>query len=61
MTIAQLWQQGFRRLGTRHARVVESVTLGMGTRLLVVEFGGQRLLLGQGRHGLTRLAGMRLP
>lgn len=60
MTLAGFWQQGIRRLGTRQARVVESVALGLGTRLLVVEFGGQRLLLGQGRQGITRLAATKL-
>lgn len=40
----------------RHARVVQALPLGPGSRLLVVEFGGRRLLIGQGRHGLVRLA-----
>lgn len=39
----------------RHARVVQALPLGPGNRLLVVEFGGRRLLLGQGRGGLVRL------
>jgi hypothetical protein len=42
--------------GARHARVVQAVPLGPGNRLLVVEFGGRRLLIGQGRTGLVRLA-----
>ena len=40
----------------RHARVVQAVPLGPGSRLLVVEFGGRRLLIGQARTGLVRLA-----
>ncbi|MBB6226336.1 flagellar biogenesis protein FliO [Polymorphobacter multimanifer] len=40
----------------RHARVVQLLPLGPGSRLLVVEFGGRRLLLGQGRGALVRLA-----
>lgn len=40
----------------RHARVVQALPLGPGNRLLVVEFGGRRLLIGQGRGGLVRLA-----
>nr|WP_310523434.1 flagellar biosynthetic protein FliO [Polymorphobacter sp.] len=39
----------------RFARVVQSVPLGPGSRLLVVEFGGRRLLIGQARSGLVRL------
>ena len=38
------------------ARVVQSVMLGGGARLLVVEFDGTRLLVGQGRAGLVRLS-----
>jgi hypothetical protein len=40
----------------RHARVVQVVPLGTGSRLLVVEFGGQKHLLGQSRAGLVQLA-----
>ncbi len=40
----------------RHARVVQALPLGPGNRLLVVEFGGRRLLFGQWRSGLVRLA-----
>ncbi len=40
----------------RHARIVQLLPLGPGSRLLVVEFGGRRLLLGQARGGLVRLA-----
>ncbi len=39
----------------RFARVVQAVPLGPGSRLLVVEFGGRRLLIGQARTGLVRL------
>ena len=39
----------------RHARIVQALPLGPGSRLLVVEFGGQRLLVGQARTGLVRL------
>lgn len=44
------------RPGVRHAEVVQSLPLGPGSRLLVVEFGGRRLLIGQARSGLVRLA-----
>jgi hypothetical protein len=40
----------------RHARVVQSMPLGPGSRLLVVEFGGRRVLIGQARGGLVALA-----
>jgi flagellar biogenesis protein FliO len=40
----------------RHVRIVQAVPLGPGSRLLVVEFGGRRLLIGQARTGLVRLA-----
>ncbi len=40
----------------RHVRVLQAMPLGPGNRLLVVEFAGQRLLIGQGRTGLVRLA-----
>lgn len=39
-----------------HARIVQALPLGPGSRLLVVEFGGRRLLVGQARTGLVRLA-----
>ncbi len=38
------------------ARVVQSVLLGGGSRLLVVEFEGGRVLIGQARGGLVRLS-----
>jgi flagellar protein FliO/FliZ len=40
----------------RHVRVVQSLPLGPGSRLLVVEFGGRRVLVGQARGGLVTLA-----
>ena len=39
----------------RPVRVVDAVTLGTNGRLLVVEFGGEILLLGVSRSGITRL------
>ncbi len=47
---------GLRAAGMKHARVVQALPLGPGSRLLVVEFAGQRLLIGQARTGLVRLA-----
>ena len=38
------------------ARIVQALPLGPGNRLLVVEFGGRQVLVGQGRSGLVRLA-----
>lgn len=43
-------------LRPRHADVVQAIPLGPGARLLVVEFGGRRLLIGQSRAGIARLA-----
>ena len=43
-------------LPTRHAAVVQSLPIGPGSRLLVVEFAGRRLLVGQSRAGLATLA-----
>ncbi|WP_439534868.1 flagellar biosynthetic protein FliO [Polymorphobacter sp.] len=40
----------------RHARVLQALPLGPGSRLLVVEFGGRRHLIGQARTGLVSLA-----
>jgi flagellar biogenesis protein FliO len=40
----------------RHAQVVQTLPLGPGARLMVVEFAGRRLLVGQSRAGLTALA-----
>jgi Flagellar biosynthesis protein, FliO len=42
-------------LPARHAAVVQSLPLGPGSRLLVVEFAGKRLLVGQSRAGLSLL------
>jgi hypothetical protein len=42
--------------GVRAARIEQVLPLGPGSRLLVVGFGGRRLLIGQGRGGLVRLA-----
>jgi hypothetical protein len=44
------------RLPARHAQVVQALPLGPGARLLVVEFAGRRLLVGQSRAGLATLA-----
>lgn len=44
------------RLPARHAHVVQALPVGPGARLLVVEFGGRRLLIGQSRTGLATLA-----
>jgi hypothetical protein len=38
------------------ARVVQTLPLGPGSRLLVVEFGGRQRLIGQARSGLVHLA-----
>jgi hypothetical protein len=45
----------------RVARVVETLPLGPGSRLLVVAFGGRTLLIGQSRAGLVRLADSESP
>ncbi len=44
------------RLPARHAQVVQALPLGPGARLIVVEFAGQRLLVGQSRAGLALIA-----
>lgn len=44
------------RLPARHAQVVQALPIGPGTRLIVVEFAGRRLLVGQSRAGLSTLA-----
>jgi flagellar protein FliO/FliZ len=44
-----------QRLPARHAQVVQALPLGPGSRLLVVEFAGRRLLVGQSRTGLSLL------
>ncbi len=38
------------------ARIVQALPLGPGSRLIVVEFGGRQVLIGQARTGLVRLA-----
>ena len=42
--------------GSGHARVLQTLPLGPGTRLLVVQFAGRQVLVGQGRTGLVALA-----
>lgn len=39
----------------RHAQIVQALPLGTGSRLIVVEFAGRRLLVGQSRAGLRLL------
>jgi len=43
------------------ARIVQSLSLGPGSRLLVVEFAGRQLLIGQARGGLVQLGEGALP
>ena len=43
-------------VGPGDARVVQVLGLGPGARLLVIDFAGRRLLLGQTRAGLASLA-----
>lgn len=47
---------GWPDAAARHARVLQALPLGPGSRLLVIEFGGRQLLIGQSRAGLVRLA-----
>ena len=47
---------GWPEAAVRHARVLQALPLGPGRRLLVVEFAGRQLLVGQSRAGLVRLA-----
>lgn len=59
--LAALMKGGWKGLAEaaearRHARVVQVLPLGPGSRLLVVEFAGRRVLLGQSRGGIARLA-----
>jgi flagellar protein FliO/FliZ len=42
--------------GERAARLVETVMLGPGMRLAVIEFRGREILVGATRQGLVRLA-----
>lgn len=41
----------------RPVRVVDAVALGTNGKLLVVEFGGETLLLGVSRSGISQLGG----
>jgi flagellar protein FliO/FliZ len=41
--------------GNRPVRIVDAVTLGTNGKLVVVEFGGDILLLGVTRSGISRL------
>lgn len=56
MRAAGLPQSLQLRLPARHAQVVQALPLGPGSRLIVVEFAGRRLLVGQSRAGLSTLA-----
>ena len=61
LTVGALVEQVRQRasgltLPVRHAHVVQSLPLGPGSRLIVVEFAGRRLLIGQSRSGLDTLA-----
>jgi hypothetical protein len=47
---------GWPEAAVRHARVLQALPLGPGSRLRVVEFAGRQLLVGQSRAGLVRLA-----
>jgi flagellar protein FliO/FliZ len=47
---------GWLEAAVRHARVLQALPLGPGSRLLVVEFAGRHVLVGQSRAGLVRLA-----
>jgi len=55
-----LWkrvQQGLpvKPTSNRPVRIVDAVALGTNGKLLVVEFGGDTLLLGVSRSGINRL------
>ena len=43
-------------LPARHASIVQALPLGPGSQLIVVEFAGRRLLVGQSRAGLSLLS-----
>lgn len=47
-----------RQESVRPVRVVDAVVLGTNGKLLVVEFGGETLLLGVSRSGISRLGGV---
>ncbi|WP_439546333.1 flagellar biosynthetic protein FliO [Sandarakinorhabdus sp.] len=61
LALAADWFGGLKRRAAnlsfpaRHAQVVQALQIGPGARLLVVEFGGRRLLIGQSRAGLATL------
>jgi flagellar protein FliO/FliZ len=42
--------------GTRSVRVVETLMLGPGQKVAVIEFRGREILVSASRNGLTRLA-----
>jgi flagellar protein FliO/FliZ len=44
-----------RTESNRPVRIVDAVTLGTNGKLLVVEFGGDTVLLGVSRNGISRL------
>ena len=52
---------GWPDAAARHARVVQALPLGPGSRLRVGEFAGRQLLVGQSRAGVVRLAGGEAP
>lgn len=62
LAFLSLWLWRKTRLGgpiagrTRSICVTDSVALGPGSRLLVVEFDGRRLLLSAGRQGTVLLS-----
>ena len=64
MTVAELTRVQFARIqgalkwprDVGPARIVQALPLGPGSRLIVVEFGGRQVLIGQARTGLVRLA-----
>lgn len=49
------WLKRLAPGGDGSLRVVHAVMLGGGARLIVVEFDGARMLVGQSRTGLVRL------
>lgn len=44
-----------RPTSSRPVRIVDAVALGTNGKLLVVEFGGETMLLGVSRSGISRL------
>jgi flagellar protein FliO/FliZ len=45
----------------RAVRIVDAVPLGTNGKLLVVEFNGDKLLIGVSRNGISRLSGDKGP